>query len=71
MNLALRAYLVSQIRVAETTNIEALGLQVRLSMGISIYDVSHGDDATSLLNKADKALYSAKAAGRNNVKLFE
>jgi diguanylate cyclase (GGDEF)-like protein/PAS domain S-box-containing protein len=60
-----------RLRVAETTNIEALGLQVRLSMGISIYDVSHGDDATSLLNKADKALYNAKAAGRNNVKLFE
>lgn len=38
---------------------------VTLSAGLSIY--RHGDDAQSLIGRADDCLYSAKAKGRNQV----
>lgn len=60
-----------RLRVSETANIDDLNLQVHLSIGVAIYDVTHGDDQSSLLNKADKALYDAKASGRDAVKLFD
>jgi diguanylate cyclase (GGDEF)-like protein len=37
------------------------------SFGVSVY--SPGDDITSIVNKADKALYNAKDSGRNCVRI--
>lgn len=45
-------------------------LQPALSMGIALAP-QHGSDFRELLTKADKALYEAKAAGRNRYQFFE
>ena len=44
-------------------------LQIGVSIGVSIYP-DHGDTADILINHADKAMYQAKAAGKNNFKFF-
>lgn len=44
--------------------------RITTSVGVSIFP-SHGVDAEALLKRADLALYEAKHAGRNCVKLFE
>ena len=44
-------------------------LHVTTSIGISIHP-NHGSDFNMLLKHADIALYEAKAAGRNNFKIF-
>lgn len=38
------------------------------SIGVAVYEP--GDDAGSLLERADKALYQAKAEGRNCVRML-
>lgn len=45
-------------------------LHVSTSIGIAVYPISGSDDAQELMRKADKALYVAKAAGRNGYKFF-
>jgi diguanylate cyclase (GGDEF)-like protein len=42
---------------------------VTASVGIALYP-EHADDAEALLRAADEALYDAKAAGRNQVRVF-
>lgn len=46
-------------------NFKGQSVQVSCSIGISIYP-QHGDNLEELLNKADRAMYSAKAKGKNN-----
>lgn len=45
-------------------------INVSTSIGIAVYPISGSDDAQELMKKADKALYVAKAAGRNGYKFF-
>ena len=45
-------------------------LHVSMSIGISIYP-DDGQDAETLLQNADTAMYCAKESGRNNYKFFE
>ncbi|RTE65486.1 EAL domain-containing protein [Amphritea opalescens] len=47
-----------------------LNLQVTTSIGISIYP-QDGTDATTIVKHADTAMYSAKAAGRNQFNFFD
>ncbi len=47
---------------------EKLKIKPTLSAGISSFP-EHGQDAEALLREADKAMYAAKAAGRNRVKI--
>jgi len=59
LSTALRAYTLPNIDVKCT-----------LSMGVSFFP-KHGSNLSDVLRKADIALYKAKAAGRNQVVLFE
>lgn len=45
-------------------------LNISVSVGIAVYPVNGGDDALELMKKADKAMYAAKAAGRNGYRFF-
>ncbi|QFF98082.1 diguanylate cyclase [Psychrobacillus glaciei] len=40
------------------------------SIGIAIYP-EHGQDAETLIKHADKAMYQAKRAGKNNYVVFD
>lgn len=53
----------------QSLKIKEYDLHVTTSIGISIY-ADHGSDFNALLKSADVALYEAKAAGRNNFKIF-
>ncbi|NVJ61128.1 MAG: diguanylate cyclase [Gammaproteobacteria bacterium] len=53
-------------------SVDGQNLKVTCSFGISSYKVGKGTvDSQELLQTADKALYQAKAAGRNQVQLIE
>jgi diguanylate cyclase (GGDEF)-like protein len=45
-------------------------LQVTTSIGIAVYPVAGPDDLQALMKKADTAMYSAKAAGRNMFRFY-
>ncbi|MGE5027600.1 MAG: diguanylate cyclase domain-containing protein, partial [Betaproteobacteria bacterium] len=45
-------------------------LNVTTSIGIAVYPINGNEDALELVKKADKAMYAAKAAGRNGYKFF-
>ena len=45
-------------------------LRISSSIGISVYP-QDGEDAETLINKADMAMYHAKEQGRNNFQFFE
>ncbi|MGE5587845.1 MAG: GGDEF domain-containing protein, partial [Clostridia bacterium] len=44
-------------------------LQVTISAGVAIFP-DHGDDALTLLDRADRAMYAAKNSGGNRVQLY-
>jgi len=47
------------------------GRSVTISIGVSAFDVVERDDtADALIENADQAMYMAKAAGRDQVRLF-
>lgn len=50
--------------------IDGLNLQVTTSIGVSIYP-QDGRDATTIVKHADTAMYSSKAAGRNQFCFFD
>ena len=60
-----------KIRYALCQPFELAGhtLHVSSSIGVAVYP-EHGSDERALLKNADNAMYHAKAAGRNVVKLF-
>jgi diguanylate cyclase (GGDEF)-like protein len=55
--------------VGEPHFISGQELRTTLSVGISMYP-DDGDDAETLMRKADMAMYQAKKAGRNSYKIF-
>ncbi len=57
-------------RVQTPLNIEGLHLEISCSIGIALYPV-HGRDGTVLVRHADEAMYEAKRAGRDQVRLFD
>ncbi|MBF0212582.1 MAG: diguanylate cyclase [Magnetococcales bacterium] len=68
----------SQVRKVAKKMLKALGrkypiagrkISITCSIGVSLYP-HDGDDMAGLIEKADKALYLAKDAGRNTVRLF-
>ncbi len=58
-----------QNTLSEPFNYYGYEFVVTPSIGISIYP-RHGEDTDSLLKNADTAMYQAKAAGRNNTKMY-
>ena len=55
--------------LSQPLKIKEYNVYVTSSIGISIYP-ENGGDFNALLKSADIALYEAKAAGRNNFKIF-
>ena len=49
--------------------IDGKSLDINVSIGVSTYP-SDGQDAESLMNRADNAMYEAKQRGRNNYQFF-
>lgn len=56
--------------LGEVVRIDKHELHVTTSIGISLFP-GHHEDAELLLRKADIAMYTAKAKGRNNVQIYE
>ena len=54
------------LAVRTATGGEARHVQVTLSAGVATFP-HHGEDEIALIRNADKALYHAKATGRNRV----
>ncbi len=55
--------------VAEPLPLNGMVLEMSCSMGVATYP-QHGSDAATLLAHADAAMYQAKEAGRDSLKLF-
>ena len=47
--------------------LQKVRLSIALSLGIAEVERGVGETVSSLLNKADKALYQAKGTGRNKI----
>jgi diguanylate cyclase (GGDEF)-like protein/PAS domain S-box-containing protein len=64
--------IASEILVAMSDPVEISGYELNssCSIGVAIYP-DDGDDFDSLLQKADTAMYNAKAAGRNTYRFFD
>jgi diguanylate cyclase (GGDEF)-like protein/PAS domain S-box-containing protein len=56
--------------IAVDRELDGQHLRVGISVGVAIFPAD-GNDATTLLNNADAALYRAKAAGRGKTRFFE
>jgi diguanylate cyclase (GGDEF)-like protein len=46
-------------------------LQVSVSIGVDTYQSAEGIGSVTLIDRADKAMYEAKASGRNCVRSFQ
>jgi diguanylate cyclase (GGDEF)-like protein len=55
--------------IGQPFKVETHQLQVGVSIGIALYPEA-GQDAETLLRVADTAMYEAKAAGRNDVRIY-
>lgn len=56
--------------LAEPFSIDQKHLDINASIGVSTYP-GDGDDAETLIHKADTAMYTAKQLGRNNCQFFK
>jgi diguanylate cyclase (GGDEF)-like protein len=56
--------------LAEPVRINALEIRPSASMGISFFP-EHGQDADTLIVRADEAMYRAKQGGRNRYRIFD
>ncbi len=62
------------IRIREAIEAEAFqagSLRITTSLGVGEYDGSGSADLTRIIKRADRALYRAKAGGRNQVALAD
>jgi diguanylate cyclase (GGDEF)-like protein/PAS domain S-box-containing protein len=55
--------------IAQPLKIDQIELHVQVSIGVSLYP-EDGQDADTLMRKADTAMYHAKSNGRNNYQFF-
>jgi diguanylate cyclase (GGDEF)-like protein/PAS domain S-box-containing protein len=55
--------------VSQPLRIDHLELHIEVSIGVSLYP-EDGQDADTLMRKADTAMYHAKSSGRNNYQFF-
>lgn len=56
------------VQLAKPYKVKKQQLEVSVSIGVAMYP-THGNDVDTLLRSADKAMYAAKAAGKNDVRL--
>lgn len=56
------------VHLARPYKVKGEALDVSVSIGVAMYP-QHGTDEQTLLRSADKAMYAAKAAGKNDVRL--
>ncbi len=56
-------------RIAQLRDIDGSPIRIGASMGVSVYP-DHGSETEALLETADKALYAAKAQGKNTYSLY-
>ncbi len=70
--LAAAATILERVRrhVAQTP-IKVKGIEIRLTLSQGLAAANKTDDVESLLQRADSALYAAKAAGRNCIRVAE
>ena len=71
-NLEIARHVTERIRehvAAQPINMQGLEVKVTLSLGVSV--AKPDEPADELISRADKALYAAKSAGRNQVQFFE
>jgi two-component system, cell cycle response regulator len=54
--------------VAQPYDIEGTTVSITVSAGVSVFP-DHGEDADTLISKADLALYEAKSAGKNGYRI--
>jgi diguanylate cyclase (GGDEF)-like protein len=65
--------LINRIRLKVTSTLfskDGINLKVSISGGLAVYP-THAKTANELIYSADRALYSAKGAGKNNIKVFK
>ena len=56
------------VQLAKPYKVKRQQLEVSVSIGVAMYP-THGTDVDTLLRSADKSMYAAKAAGKNDVRL--
>jgi diguanylate cyclase (GGDEF)-like protein len=69
---------ISSSRIAEAINksvndikIDGVDREISISIGIASYPYTDAKDYLELLDKADSALYTTKASGKNSYTIFE
>ncbi|RUO67204.1 diguanylate cyclase domain-containing protein [Idiomarina ramblicola] len=56
------------VQLAKPYKVKKKTLEISVSIGVAVYP-KHGKNTDDLLRSADKAMYTAKAAGKNDVRL--
>ena len=59
-----------RLAIAEPYQLSTLQHRTSTSIGVCLFQ-GNGEPASTILLRADKAMYQAKAAGRNQIRLFE